>query len=571
MSSVVEQGAIRNVIRGIDDVQFHIVLFEPIDDREHSKSKKVFIDFKIRDKIIIIGYENSATNEQINSMVKWHSTQGIHVGDAMATAGTGLKYYEYMVRGEQTHITYNFDSEGNKYYIESSANTAAIFNAARDTSISEGDFNEINKRNTFYAKTIDETTHTLNSLFENAEGAYPFSPKTLFVSKKISNEKLLKELNDKDYIEILRREINNKYYHEIASGDLELYIKYPTSDSFEIVNISKRADTIGLVEGCDKYVSSIYEIKDNYECEKALSKGDYVFNINNKFFHASKNGNSAVRTYLPSFDVSKSIKCFDFNQFKIPSHLEEAIKEYGMTSPSMESYCGIYLMIGGKLINSRPMPSNLLARNQEGSKMYRGCLSICPENAIYIKQKLRLNGLKATFNLADNIELDFIVRQLAHLYKKYSASTEPDKDTNPENYVCVKTSNEKAKVKEQLGVFYVLKVGPNFYKLGISGTSGKAKRIFNYFKTEDDLEKEKESFPDEEFFEKSKIHYVYLSSYDIKNSASLEQQVKEYLIELDDVILYKNKKGDSNREYFHCECLKTIENIKEFIIKNSKY
>ena len=43
MSSVCDLGTIRNIIRGVDQLPFHMLLSEVIDNAEHSLSTKIFI------------------------------------------------------------------------------------------------------------------------------------------------------------------------------------------------------------------------------------------------------------------------------------------------------------------------------------------------------------------------------------------------------------------------------------------------------------------------------------------------------------------------------------------------
>ena len=47
MSVVIEKGAIRSQIRGIENLPIIIALYEVIDDRKHSNSNKVFIDIDL--------------------------------------------------------------------------------------------------------------------------------------------------------------------------------------------------------------------------------------------------------------------------------------------------------------------------------------------------------------------------------------------------------------------------------------------------------------------------------------------------------------------------------------------
>jgi hypothetical protein len=561
MSSVVDQGAIRNVVRGIDETPFCETLFEIIDDRQHSASKKVFIDLNTREKKFIIGFENHATKDQINNMVKWHATQGIHNDSGLATAGLGLKYYEYLVRAEHTHATYNIVDEPKKPYITSKSNSTEIFNAARDTSLTELEFSQKNSENTKYADCSDEIIYSLSTIFKNEDNVFPFTPATVICSKDISNETLLNVINNSDEQEILRRELNNKYFHEIKSGDLQLFIKFPSSTKFYFFDITRNVDTIGSTIGENKFPTQLYEVKDT---------GEIIVKINDAFYSIKKNGSSAIRQrIIPNPSLETIIHLFTFDQYTIPKSFEEIITNHGIIGKSMETYSGIYLRIGNHFINSHPMPSTLIARNLYGSKLYRGILSIAPDNAENVKKKMRLNGLKSSCNLSDMKELEFIIKQVALLFKKYVNATEEEK-SNPDSYVCVNSTNVKSKTKEKLGVIYILKVGPQLYKLGIAGKTNKSKRIFNYF-SEAEYEKVKEDFKDATVYEKNKVFFVYLSSCEIKNSCSLEQQTKEYFNELENVIAYNTKKGDDIREYFTCDSLESIEEIKNFIITNSKY
>ena len=57
MSAICQKGTIINIVgRGIDETPFHMALFEPIDDAEHSASKKVFVDINVHEKTILIGF-----------------------------------------------------------------------------------------------------------------------------------------------------------------------------------------------------------------------------------------------------------------------------------------------------------------------------------------------------------------------------------------------------------------------------------------------------------------------------------------------------------------------------------
>ena len=74
MSVVIEKGAIRSQIRGIENLPIIIALYEVIDDRKHSNSNKVFIDIDLHNHTCMIGYSEEATKDNIDNMVKWFNT-----------------------------------------------------------------------------------------------------------------------------------------------------------------------------------------------------------------------------------------------------------------------------------------------------------------------------------------------------------------------------------------------------------------------------------------------------------------------------------------------------------------
>ena len=53
MSVICEKGAIRNALAGIESLPIELPLYEVIDNREHSKSKMVFIDIDMHYKKIV--------------------------------------------------------------------------------------------------------------------------------------------------------------------------------------------------------------------------------------------------------------------------------------------------------------------------------------------------------------------------------------------------------------------------------------------------------------------------------------------------------------------------------------
>ena len=178
MSAICQKGTILNIVgRGIDETPFHMVLFEPIDDAEHSASKNVFVDINVHEKKITIGFENSATEEQVNNMVKWNQVSEIHNTNNLCTVGQGLKHYTYQSRGKV--VNHSLNAEAGKYY-ESSANTNEIYKEAVNRDGSESKFSEIFSKYTKYVdvKELDEMPPHIRNIFYNPDGQYPFSPKT---------------------------------------------------------------------------------------------------------------------------------------------------------------------------------------------------------------------------------------------------------------------------------------------------------------------------------------------------------------------------------------------------------
>lgn len=589
MSIVDEKGAIRNAIRGIENEEYHKCLFEPIDDRQHSLSKNVFIDFNIHEKSILIGFENCATESQINNMTRWYTCQDIHNENGMATASVGLKYWEYLAYGKQYHGSCFIDEEGNKTYYESSAETDVIFEAARNPNKSETEFTQtlLSKTKSVQTKSKEEVGNAYIDIFENKDNKYPFSPKTIILSRKIANEKLLFDLQQDSIIRALRRELMTKYFEEIFEGKLKLWVKFHKDSEFKLLEASNKADPVGLTIGENKYDMNIWELQEDFNPKEkvpnrskksktkqnklTLFKGTFIYEISNKFFFVKPNGNSSERFLIPSEEIAQMNlrKLFLFHQFTIPEELVENVEE-NMITKAMEHYCGIYLKIGDSIINSKPLPTQNLRTKGYKARLYRGVLEVYPESVQYIKNKLMLNGLKAKFNLSDMRELNEIIIQAVMLHKKWAWCTDTDKDKNPEKYVCGKLHNEKTiqeDTKSKCQHIYIICVGKNFYKVGKHGLSNE-ERLTDYLQKNEKI-KTKQDFANEEIHEHP--YLVFKTIKPIKNAASLEQSIKEKLVDLIDVDTYDNKQGGEIREYFHCENPQTLEEIREYICKESKY
>ena len=559
MSAICQKGTIINIVgRGIDETPFHMALFEPIDDAEHSGSKYVFVDINTHEKTIVIGFEKTATEDQINNMVKWNQVSEIHNTNNLCTVGQGLKHFTYQARGKT--VNYSLSNETSKYYV-SSANTHEIYTEAINRDSSESKFTEFFSKYTKYVDVneIKYMPPAIRTIFDNSENQYPFSPKTIIVCKDINNDSLFDYLKDEKNISDLKKELYNKYFHEIYHSNLNLYVKMPNNIAFEKFECNKTFDVIGSTIKHKEHNTDIYEVIID---EAGFKKNELLMCIDGSFYNVRKNGTSYIRAQV--FPSSESIKfLFRYTQYHFQDDkvTNDKLRE-NIVGTSLETYSGVYLFFGKKFINSKPIASNLVTRNLQGNKHYRGIMDIQnPET----KNKLQIHGLKAKFNLANMQSIENIIKQCTIIYKNYCKLLETNKTPLPNDYVKVESSNKKTDktIKREIaGIDYILKVGPDFYKLGQTGSKNKSKRIFNYF-SDDDFEQVKKDFPNEIMYPKHKIHYVYFPSYEIKNSKSLEQTLKEMIVSDPDITTYDHKNdGDDIREYFHCDKQKLDELIE---------
>lgn len=574
MSSVCDLGTIRNIIRGVDEAPPHTLIAEMIDDADHSNSKKVFVDINTRDGKVVLGFENAATQDQLNKMVEWNPTSEIHSTSNISTCGQGLKYYEFRFRGEQIHATKTWDDTKQKFmYRKSILNSADIYNSAKSPDVSESAFSEVLKKNTTYAnRTSNEIEASLEAIFENAEAKYPFNPKTIIISKDITNDILLHQLDNEENINMLEKELVNKYYEEINSGSLDIYIKFPTDKEFRILGKDCNIDIIGSTIKQNEHITDLFYIEKDFELDKIkFKKGDYLISVNDKIFRILKMGNSNARTQvmLSSEDKSNLLHQFRFTQYNIPvppTKDAEAELKKQIVGTSMEDYCGVYLKIGDKFIDGHPISCNLTKRNLQGAKLYRGILQLM--NPKKTKMMLGIHGLKSEFNLGRMKALEQIIKQCCTIYKnfcgKFKGTIPPYSSVDPNNYCVVETSNSKSVKTSKPGNMYLRVVGTNFFKLGITGSSNRANRIFNPL-DDADYETLKKDFPDEELLPIHKQYYEYLSP-EFKRCSSTEQSIKETLMGLQDVITYDNKTGGDIREYFHCDNPEVIKEIKMMMI-----
>jgi hypothetical protein len=569
MSSVCDLGTIRSIIRGIDVLFPHTLIAEVIDDGEHSNSKKIFVDFNIHEKKIIIGFENPATEDQLDKMITWNPSSKIHHTSNISTCGQGLKYYEFRVRGQHIHVTRVPEEESGKYiYKKSEINSSNIYKAANSAEISDSEFSEILRKNTTYVNCADEVVTTIGDIFNNKDNVYPFPPKTIFIAKDISNNEILEWFKQDVNINELNKELTNKYFEEIKSGKLTVYIKYPGKEFCELGK-DCNIDVIGSTNPQNLHVTELYYVQDEFE---KCKKGDYIIRIKNTMFQIHKNGTSLSKNTITvkDCDMPKLLLQFTFTQYQYtinPLTCEEDKNlKRCIVGTSLEDYCGIYMKIGDKFIDGKPIAFPTLAkRNLQGAKHYRGILNL--ENPKKTKPMLGIHGLKSEFNLSNMKTLDPIIKQCTLIYKKYCTNhnnSPPAFETiEPDTYCTVKTSNKKSERTTKPGHNYLLVVGKDFYKFGVTYKTNREKRIFVHSNV--DYEKARQDFPNEEIFKPDKWYYEYLSPL-FNTCASTEQKVKEDIMERQNVVCYDQKIGDDTREYFHCDSPDTLREIKMVMI-----
>jgi len=563
MSSVCDLGTVRNIIRGVDEPSPHTLISEMIDDAEHSQSKKIFVDINTHNKTMTFGFENAATEEQLDKMVRWNPTSVIHNSSNISTCGQGLKYYEFRFRGEQIHATKSCN-----VYMKSTLNSDIIYNSAKSADVSERQFAEILHKKTSYVQTSDEIEPSLEHIFSNDDGKLPFNPKTLIISKHITNESLLEWLNDDANIATLKKELINKYYEEIKCGSIIIYIKFPKDSEFSQLGHDCNTDVIGSTDKQNAHVTKIYYVEKDFD---KFKKGEYVISINGRFIRIQKMGNSYARTLVDIADVSNLLLQFHFTQYTIRTPVTDNEKAFTaqfkecIVGTSLEDYCGIYLKIGDKFIDGKPIASGLTKRNLQGAKWYRGILEL--KNPEKTKMMLGLHGLKSEFNLSRMTSLEQIIKQCCIIYKNFCGGGDVPlySTVEPATYCVVKTSNDKTTRTSKPGHVYLRVIGTNFYKIGKTGKSNRTGRIFDKTPA-DEFKKIKESFPEENIFSTNRQYHIYLSP-EFDKCSSTEQIVKEYIMNLQNVICYDQKIGDDTREYFHCDDMATVLEIQNVMIE----
>ena len=216
-------------------------------------------------------------------------------------------------------------------------------------------------------------------------------------------------------------------------------------------------------------------------------------------------------------------------------------KKNSIFGKSEEAYAGLFIEIGGTFISDQPVEWQIIKRNLVGAKNYRSILQcLSPES----KHHLKLSGLKAQFNLATMNNLHNCIKCLIDVYKLYNKKM----SDNSDDYVLIKTTASKSPEDKEIdGYFYIIELGPNFFKLGYSSTQ---QRVFDY-KKEEKSNKIREEFPDIKLH--TSPHCRYLSIQKIKKITLFEQKIKCIINESINCQTYDNTNGNDIREFFICK------------------
>jgi hypothetical protein len=570
MNPVCNKGAISSSLSCLNDLPIEMTLYEIIDNKQHSNSDSIFIDIDAHNKTMTIGYNKSATKDQINSLVKWYEiSEENFKADKIATRATGSKLLEYSARGHYTHISKDSD----KKYFQSSVNTHNIYDAL-DPKIDNEGFDLILKNNTSGVEENKEIAASIQLIFNNI--ANPFCPKTLFLAENITNEKFLNyfkkndELNQDNIIKNLRI----KYFKEIKDGKLNLFIKLPDYEGYFKIDIEGFIDVIGFTDPINEHITKIYIPRDSKKDSKLIS----IFEINDnegKFYKYIKNGNSTLREkledeieieyyegkgpdfILTQYNVHEMKKGKEERKKQEGKKQEESLIKKNIIGESLELYTGLYIMAGGIFISSNRVRWDVTNRNLKGNKNYRAVLEIISKEG---KTNLGLSGLKAQFDLTSKPAIHNTIKTLTDIYTKYINLGMPE---DSDEYCVVNSSAKKSDGEKILeGYFYIAEIGINFYKFGISSNKT---RIYDYIK-ETTVEEIQQKYPFEN--QHKNAFLVFLSLHKLKNVMAIEQNVKAIICESEYCVKYDTKNGNDIMEYFHCDSF--YEDLFPEILKELK-
>jgi hypothetical protein len=565
MSVIVEKGAVRSQIRGIENTPIISALYEIIDDRKHSNSNQVFIDIDLHNHNCMIGYSEEASKENIDNMVKWFNTNNEQTNiNNIASKGIGLKFFEFRALGTWKHITKSVNQ--NMYYT-SEINTYDIWNAEINDKISSSNFSDILYRSFNFVKEEEELPLSIENIFKNIDIKYPFKPKTIFRCNNLKNLKILDEYKQEGnfiFDDIIKR-LQIKYYNEISQG-FELYIKLPGYTEFKKIE-NDNIDVIGFTDNKNKELQIDIYIKP--ECYYG-----YIFKIGENKYQFIKSGNSILRQKLD--DILLNPPDFSLFQYNI-NNMSKEDKKKSIFGSSEEACSGLYIQIGGTFISDQPVEWGITKRNLEGSKNFRGVLQCLSSES---KHHLKLSGLKSEFNLASFKNLHNFIKCLTDVYKTFinhinKSNLSDDISLDSDDYILYKRAASKSSPDKSIsdGYIYIVELGKcsekhmnnnvnKFFKLGQSSNQ---QRIFDYI-TDEYITSNKLEFPDIDFYVNPHCRYISLRK--INNIKLLEEKIKILVKESSICETYDCLTGNDIREYFNCSSFDELYNLIVIEINN---
>ena len=318
-----------------DDILYSRYLFEIIDNRHHSKSKKVFINIDREKKICIFGYENPVeTKSKFDKFNILRRREEEHYkNDNISSRGMGLHYHNSFLRSNTRYISYINDDK----IFESSFNYNNIFDEIiklDENSVNFEEFEIVLKKGggdygkktvSFCSSSTEEHLDNIRPLNKTdlTNNSYPFKPKTLICCDyNINYNAFNKNVcigNIKRYWESVIEELKKKYYYDIVNNKLELYIKTPINqEGFINLNEDKHKleeDIIGYNNfknnNIDIYIKGFTIVEVKYKQPNKTKDGCYIGILNDYrkelYIIKSNGGNVFFETHkfnLPELNIN---------------------------------------------------------------------------------------------------------------------------------------------------------------------------------------------------------------------------------------------------------------------------
>ena len=573
-------GTIKNQFNKIDKTKDIDTLLELIDNKTHSASNKVSINFisdtsnKIKE--IVICYENMGTENDMKNMAIWNVSNKKQNESDIPFSGLGTKYYFFHNSFLGTHNIYNIDYENNNNNIKTRIVSSKIkeqFNRILDNN--NDDVNEFttilddnNSTNTNY--DYDEIPDTIKNVIKNC----PFDPNK---SKLIIHSKLKNNIFNYEE-ETFKKILKIKYYHEIFYNKFELFIGY-NSDFKQIINETS-IDIIGLTKAQDKLLISVYQEHNNKNNKNNKNDNNIIFEIDNKFYKSnttnkSKKGRQEI-IEINDYNIDNKKHQLIFNIELFHFEMDKDYKNYFLENKTPASYRGLYCKLDNSLTSYEPISiagfDNTSHVPHDKAKHFRLILLPTEKGKRILgfdgcKTMLTINHANPIYNLLDIFIKSTVKggKNRLRLYDRYLRREEYG-----ENWIIPSSNNiEKNNNKIGYGEWYLAQLGPQLFKVGIATYASEEKKnntsTLTRYRTKSHCDKLDETIKN--------YHYEYP---DIKKSAMFnsglcdninvnlwEQKLKSYIFDNKDELeftIFDSKNGHSDcREYFLCK--KRIDKI----------